>query len=671
MQNKTNNQLNFLLITTTRKDLNSKNTTFDTRHPVYLYDATDNYYDIRIQVMPFIFFLSSLDDTGLESIHNCNLDKKMGNEILDRQMIIFEKEDPSQKIFDIRYSSLGTCFTIKIIGTSQYVIYKETTIVKFHNNIKCKMFGNQPILSNLATNKFKIKNNKFLSFISTVLNGRFKKENVSSVIATIFYSISPKSPKAQRNDFLKHINPNNTLEGVFEQVGGTLCVYKGYGGFAYNGIPCIGFVWFHNNFDLIMNLSSTIELDATFTILKPFVFSIPQLIYRNTGFPLALIVGPSESSDFYSLFFESLKVLDLNNDIFSEFIQKSYLTDQHPSFKKLGKKYNLSIYHCYVHLIRNCGAKSALSLIIREMLFCTSEEEFKKNKKKWKSLFNELTKDTRSSALRHQKLFENIINCKPKYAPLFMRMNDSVPTTTNHSESFHHCLNESVSHTTTKMMTRIALLAQRIKDRLINVNESILRNFKNYVKDLKKKANDHVHAHPEDADKFSCSSCSCPNYLYYSLLFGDDVPCIHQIFNNKWNQPKVWHRWFDGKQIVLNNIQTELAVKELDQVLNFEEEEKNETSGENGISEKVDIIEPNKYDEKYAQLIYECLHQLKAVMSIDYVEVAAIAMQVQESMLNDPKLLEEKERSPDHFYTLMQIRIWKKAYIKKNMLSLF
>ena len=250
-------------------------------------------------------------------------------------------------------------------------------------------------------------------------------------------------------------------------------------------------------------------------------------------------------------------------------------------------------------------------------------------------------------------------------------MNDSVPTTTNHSESFHHCLNESVSHTTTKMMTRIALLAQRIKDRLINVNESILRNFKNYVKDLKKKANDHVHAHPEDADKFSCSSCSCPNYLYYSLLFGDDVPCIHQIFNNKWNQPKVWHRWFDGKQIVLNNIQTELAVKELDQVLNFEEEEKNETSGENGISEKVDIIEPNKYDEKYAQLIYECLHQLKAVMSIDYVEVAAIAMQVQESMLNDPKLLEEKERSPDHFYTLMQIRIWKKAYIKKNMLSLF
>ena len=56
-------------------------------------------------------------------------------------------------------------------------------------------------------------------------------------------------------------------------------------------------------------------------------------------------------------------------------------------------------------------------------------------------------------------------------------------------------------------MTRIALLAQRIKDRLINVNESILRNFKNYVKDLKKKANDHVHAHPEDADKFSCSSC--------------------------------------------------------------------------------------------------------------------------------------------------------------------
>lgn len=38
---------------------------------------------------------------------------------------------------------------------------------------------------------------------------------------------------------------------------------------------------------------------------------------------------------------------------------------------------------------------------------------------------------------------------------------------------------------------------------------------------------------------------------------------------------------------------------------------------------KVDIIEPKNNDEKYAQFIYESLHQLKAVMKIDYVEVAA------------------------------------------------
>lgn len=43
---------------------------------------------------------------------------------------------------------------------------------------------------------------------------------------------------------------------------------------------------------------------------------------------------------------------------------------------------------------------------------------------------------------------------------------------------------------------------------------------------------------------------------------------------------------------------------------------------------KVDIIEPKNNDEKYAQFIYESLHQLKAVMKIDYVEVAVIVIQI-------------------------------------------
>lgn len=40
-------------------------------------------------------------------------------------------------------------------------------------------------------------------------------------------------------------------------------------------------------------------------------YVIPQLIYRNTGIPIAILVSISEKSLLYSIFFESSKKLDI------------------------------------------------------------------------------------------------------------------------------------------------------------------------------------------------------------------------------------------------------------------------------------------------------------------------------------------------------------------------
>ena len=127
-----------------------------------------------------------------------------------------------------------------------------------------------------------------------------KKSNVNQVTACLFYLYSPKHPKAERAAIMKQLNPDNTLDGVFAKLGGYLFIYKGLGKYVYKG---------NSNFFNIIDLSSTVDLGTSFHALAPDVFCVPQLVYRNTGLPLGIIVGPSESADLYSMFFDSLKKL--------------------------------------------------------------------------------------------------------------------------------------------------------------------------------------------------------------------------------------------------------------------------------------------------------------------------------------------------------------------------
>lgn len=84
------------------------------------------------------------------------------------------------------------------------------------------------------------------------------------------------------------------------------------------------FSWFSPYLDFIINsdqfnLITTVELDATFEALDPYVICVPHLIYRNTGIPIGILVSLSESTSLCSIFFESLKKLDeqKSNESFS------------------------------------------------------------------------------------------------------------------------------------------------------------------------------------------------------------------------------------------------------------------------------------------------------------------------------------------------------------------
>ena len=78
-----------------------------------------------------------------------------------------------------------------------------------------------------------------------------------------------------------------------------------------------------------------------------------------------------------------------------------------------------------------------------------------------------------------------------------------------------------------------------MNERLLQFNESIKPTFTNYLNALKKRANAHYNLHPEDIEKYPQTECSCPNTIYYSLLYNAPVSCIHMILNQRWSKINV------------------------------------------------------------------------------------------------------------------------------------
>ena len=131
---------------------------------------------------------------------------------------------------------------------------------------------------------------------------------------------------------------------------------------------------------------------------------------------------------------------EINSDLFEELKSKCILSDQHTSFEALQKKYNFELFFCYVHIIRSFGASSAISILVREILFCKTQEEFEsiylRNIKTFKYLL-----EIGGSAVIHKEKFQKIfgfdengnpVNRSTMMEPFFIRIQKGVPSSTNH-----------------------------------------------------------------------------------------------------------------------------------------------------------------------------------------------------------------------------------------------
>ena len=213
------------LVTTTKLNLNSPNTIINPKHPLYLFKITYNEYTMNLDPITMIQFFGTLDDSALKLVlEQRQMEKKFDGKIYDRKVYIVERKKPQKIVFKIRFNSAGCDYIIQIQSTSEFIIYYDCNIKPLKRTQPACLYGNEIQKSNLSQNSFHIVNNKFLSFFSRMFN-RPGNLHASKLAASLFYSVSPKKPKLQRQEILKQINPDNTLEGVFDKLGGKLCIY--------------------------------------------------------------------------------------------------------------------------------------------------------------------------------------------------------------------------------------------------------------------------------------------------------------------------------------------------------------------------------------------------------------------------------------------------------------
>ena len=193
------------------------------------------------------------------------------------------------------------------------------------------------------------------------------------------------------------------------------------------------------------------------TTQKQFVFrlsfSIPLgIIQRNSGIPLGILALLLESTSLYSMVFEYLKELDKKKPnhkflYLQKLACKKYLTDEYKSFIKLGLKYNLEIFNCYVHLIRTIGFNSLLGYFLSDLIYTYSETQCNNNYIRIIYIFHSLFKERKqnSDTTQFNKVAQvlgqdpegNAVETKDLYCPIYKRAEDHLPSCTKYIDSLH------------------------------------------------------------------------------------------------------------------------------------------------------------------------------------------------------------------------------------------
>lgn len=681
------------------RDLTSPNTVFDSRHPQYIMSDLKNKKFIFTSPKAIVF-LSNLDCDHLIFISKNHRKKKFkendSNQVLlfDRCLTLLPKiqtaENPKQeKIMKVYYDSLGNNFLMQITRISAFIKFekKNFDIEGFRKFSAYVLIQGQRGIPT-PRNPHGYKSNILICYLSRYFNNKINFPRVNQFTASLFADISPPDDRTLQKRLINNTQNSRNLKDTFDILGGYVFLIRGDGFLNYQEELIKAFVWIPKCSIQTLKMGTCIELDTSFKAVDPQVYVVPQLVYRNSGLPLALIVGPKECSHLYALLYRSMQAIDdfenMNGELYKELLSKHILTDQHSSFTKLQNEYGFQLFYCYVHIIRSFGSHSAISILVREILFMKSEIDFEENLLRIIKTFKTMLK-LGGSAKKHYEKFISILGFNengevcprdPRMEPLFIRMQKGVPTSTNHAERFHHFVNESLKNIKNPYR-KLGVLTQCIIKQIAHINDNVLRNLREYINTTKHFAQLKVDEDETRRPEFSNDSCQkpkCNDGFYYSTLYKTRLPCVHESLNKYWS---------NNDMLSLEDFgidKTEIdAIDGSEPVINFLEDKFEPTTENDDFSDETFCIIDSKafthdcFDNIYTNMINRTFVQLRSIMGtkIKLQEVGGFACQIQAEMLQSEEMLKLYQDNIDEFMIELSVYVIKKAYDEKKMSASF
>lgn len=298
--------------------------------------------------------------------------------------------------------------------------------------------------------------------------------------------------------------------------------------------------------------SHYLELDASFTAVKPYAFCVAQGIIFNESIPLSITITPSESIELYKT------TLDRFVEVFERELRESYikinwsqkivLSDMGKSICAICQQYEITHFFCHRHILEHFGSASALGLIVQQILYCFSQDKCKDLILKLQSQVDEYIRvitqiygkvspalqrklDEVKTMMMLEEGNQNSNYYFKKWA-LWIRSQYSVPRCSNHNEALHRALNQQTDPSEIIVTKLDKLITDVIKHYMSlpkRMGSSIDRKINDTIKFLLSKLED------SNFDVFAyiklnqSHPCNCHEEEYNYRIYGCQIPCHHSL----------------------------------------------------------------------------------------------------------------------------------------------
>ena len=278
-----------------------------------------------------------------------------------------------------------------------------------------------------------------------------------------------------------------------------------------------------------------LELDASFKATKPYCYCCINSIRNNESVPIALSIEMKENFHLYENAYRCVESSGIDVKLLNSI---PILSDMGKGIIKFAKERNLIHFFCHRHILEVFGIPILRNWVLR-LLECVKEEQYLK-------LCPQISEEISiwCSQLKPELIPEkiNLIyemldpnSTHPQYNikkwALWERFEFHVGRCTNHCESFHRVIN---SHCFPK---------RDFLDRIITITKMIIKKYTKQGEVHGRTIRDRFWKYSQfkstaivkgwDLSEYSKEHCECGWNDYYSSILGVRFPCIHEIFNQK------------------------------------------------------------------------------------------------------------------------------------------